>query len=113
MNAALDQAFDDAEALLLSRLGNVTLAMLSADFHKRLGDRATATDWRSRMPLDTATPPFVAAFSDPEAVARYADGPPRFVPGFADLHRMTRILLAERAAPTRRCWCWAPVAAWS
>ena len=27
------------------------------------------------------------------------EGPPRFVPGFADLHRMTRILLAERAAP--------------
>ncbi|KRR07634.1 hypothetical protein CQ12_27805 [Bradyrhizobium jicamae] len=39
VNAALDQAFDDAEALLLSRLGNVTLAMLSADFQKRLGDR--------------------------------------------------------------------------
>ena len=51
------------------------------------------------MLRDAATPPFVAAFSDPEAVARYADGPPRFVPGFADLHRMTRILLAERAAP--------------
>ena len=51
------------------------------------------------MPLDATTPPFVAAFSDPAAVARYADGPPRFVPGFTDLHRMTRILLAERAAP--------------
>jgi len=38
-------------------------------------------------------------FSDSEAVKRYAEGPPRFVPGFADLHRMTRILLAERAAP--------------
>jgi tRNA (cmo5U34)-methyltransferase len=36
-------------------------------------------------------------FSDPQAVARYAEGPPRFVPGFADLHRMTAILLAERA----------------
>ena len=32
-------AFDDAEALLLSRLGDVTLAKLSADFHKRLVDR--------------------------------------------------------------------------
>jgi tRNA (cmo5U34)-methyltransferase len=41
----------------------------------------------------------MAAFSDPEAVARYADGPPRFVPGFADLHRMTTILLAEHVAP--------------
>lgn len=38
---------------------------------------------------------FVAAFSNPEAVARYTEGPPRFVPGFADLHRMTGILLAE------------------
>jgi len=40
---------------------------------------------------------FVAAFSNPEAVARYTEGPPRFVPGFADLHRMTGILLAEHA----------------
>ena len=53
------------------------------------------------MQHDTATPPFVAAFSDPEAVARYADGPPRFVPGFADLHRMTRILLAEQGRARR------------
>ena len=37
----------------------------------------------------------LAPFSDPEAVARYAEGPPRFVPGFADLHRMAAILLAE------------------
>lgn len=36
VNAALNQAFDDAEALLLGRLGDVTLAMLSADFHDRL-----------------------------------------------------------------------------
>src|ERR687894_142097 len=39
---------------------------------------------------------FLDAFSDPEAVARYADGPRRFVPGFDALHRMTSILLAER-----------------
>lgn len=38
-----------------------------------------------------------AHFSDPQAAAQYAEGPPRFVPGFADLHRMTAILLAERA----------------
>lgn len=37
------------------------------------------------------------AFSDPEAVKRYAEGPPRLVPGFADLQRMARLLLAERA----------------
>ncbi|HTN00765.1 MAG TPA: Rrf2 family transcriptional regulator [Planctomycetaceae bacterium] len=36
VNAALCQAFDDAEKLLLSRLGEVTLAMLSADLHARL-----------------------------------------------------------------------------
>lgn len=39
---------------------------------------------------------FLKAFSDPQAVARYTDGPPRFVPGMADLHRMTSLLLAER-----------------
>jgi tRNA (cmo5U34)-methyltransferase len=41
-------------------------------------------------------------FNDPAAVARYAEGPPRFVPGFADVHRMTAVLLAERAPPTAR-----------
>ncbi len=39
----------------------------------------------------------LAPFSDPAHVARYAEGPPRFVPGFADLHRMTSLLLSERA----------------
>jgi tRNA (cmo5U34)-methyltransferase len=38
----------------------------------------------------------VSSFTDPDAVARYRDGPPRQVPGFADLHRMTELLLAER-----------------
>lgn len=37
----------------------------------------------------------MSPFSDPLAVARYAEGPPRLVPGFADLHRMTLLLLAE------------------
>ena len=36
------------------------------------------------------------AFSDPLAIARYAEGPPRMVPGFATLHRMILVLLAER-----------------
>ena len=36
VNAALDSAFADAEALLLARLEGVTLAALSADFHHRL-----------------------------------------------------------------------------
>ncbi len=45
----------------------------------------------------TATQELLAPFSDPAAVARYVEGPPRFVPGFADLHKMTGILLAEHA----------------
>lgn len=35
VNAALGQAYRDAEALLLERLGSVTLATLSQDFHRR------------------------------------------------------------------------------
>jgi tRNA (cmo5U34)-methyltransferase len=42
-------------------------------------------------PADAGRP-----FSDPDAVARYREGPPRQVPGFADLHRMVDLLLAER-----------------
>lgn len=41
-------------------------------------------------------------FSDPEAVARYAEGPSRLVPGFADLYRMTTLLLAERTPTAAR-----------
>ena len=39
VNAALNQAFEDAEALLLQRLGRVTLAKLSADLHERINAR--------------------------------------------------------------------------
>lgn len=39
----------------------------------------------------------MTGFNDPDAVSRYADNAPRLVPGFADLQRMTRILLAESA----------------
>ena len=45
---------------------------------------------------DSADNVLLKPFADPEAVARYVDGPPRFMPGFADLHRMSAILLAER-----------------
>jgi len=41
-------------------------------------------------------------FADPQAVARYAEGPPRLVPGFADLQRMAMLLLAERAPQDAR-----------
>src|ERR1043166_3616983 len=51
------------------------------------------------MHPDAVAPIWQAHFSNPETVMHYAEGPPRFVPGFTDLHRMTRILLAERAAP--------------
>jgi tRNA (cmo5U34)-methyltransferase len=44
----------------------------------------------------------LAAFSDPEAVARYAENPPRRVPGFADLLCMTTLLLAERVPDDAR-----------
>ena len=40
---------------------------------------------------------FLKAFSDPEAVARYTNGPRRFVPGLDALHRMTGLLIAEAA----------------
>lgn len=36
-------------------------------------------------------------FTDPMAVAEYAKSTPRKVPGFADLHRMSMLLIAERA----------------
>lgn len=36
VNAALDSALREAEALLLDRFGAVTLAQLSADFHARM-----------------------------------------------------------------------------
>lgn len=41
-------------------------------------------------------------FADPQAVARYAEGPPRLVPGFASLQRMAELLLAERAPDDAR-----------
>jgi tRNA (cmo5U34)-methyltransferase len=43
-------------------------------------------------PLD-----FLTLFDDPEKIANYAQGPRRFTPGLDALHRMTGILLAERA----------------
>jgi Rrf2 family protein len=35
VNAALDGAFREAEAMLVERLGSITLAQLSEDFHQR------------------------------------------------------------------------------
>jgi len=44
VNTALGQAFQDAEALLLARLGEVTLAMLQADVQARLVARGGVHD---------------------------------------------------------------------
>lgn len=41
-------------------------------------------------------------FSDPQVVASYADGPPRFVPGYVAMQRMTTLLLAERVPDNAR-----------
>lgn len=39
-------------------------------------------------------------FSDPDAVARYAEGPVRLVPGFESLQRMSTLLLGESVPAT-------------
>jgi tRNA (cmo5U34)-methyltransferase len=44
----------------------------------------------------------LSSFSDPEAVARYAEGPVRLVPGFHALQQMTTLLLAERVPTNGR-----------
>lgn len=41
---------------------------------------------------------FLSSFADPQAVARYAEGPVRQVPGFHALQRMAALLLAETVA---------------
>lgn len=46
VNTALGKSFDDAEALLLARFGEITLATLGADVRKRL---ATRTGSRHRV----------------------------------------------------------------
>jgi tRNA (cmo5U34)-methyltransferase len=42
------------------------------------------------------------AFSDPQAVANYTEGPPRFVPGYNAMLSMAAILLAERVPEQAR-----------
>jgi tRNA (cmo5U34)-methyltransferase len=44
----------------------------------------------------------VGSFSDPQAIARYTEGPPRVVPGYAGMQRMTALLLAEHAREEAR-----------
>lgn len=49
-----------------------------------------------------ATRQMLASFNDPAHVAQYTEGPVRFVPGYAELHRMTAILIGERAPEDAR-----------
>ncbi|HVX30315.1 MAG TPA: Rrf2 family transcriptional regulator [Nitrolancea sp.] len=44
VNATLGQALDEAERLMLARFGEVTLAMLSAEIHERLGTEGGTHD---------------------------------------------------------------------
>lgn len=48
VNAALDRSFQDAEALLLARLGEVTLATLLADVRRRLAARGSSGRTKER-----------------------------------------------------------------
>lgn len=41
-------------------------------------------------------------FSDPQAVARYVEGPPRYVPGYNGMQRMATLLVAERVPEDAR-----------
>lgn len=41
-------------------------------------------------------------FSNPQAVARYAEGPPRVVPGYNDMQCMATLLIAERVPEDAR-----------
>jgi tRNA (cmo5U34)-methyltransferase len=43
-----------------------------------------------------------ARFADPEMVARYEEGPRKFIPGLDHMHRMAAQLLAERVATDAR-----------
>ncbi|MEM9316259.1 MAG: class I SAM-dependent methyltransferase [Pseudomonadota bacterium] len=45
------------------------------------------------------TEPLSDVFKDPEHAAQYADTPAKFMPGFADLHRMVGVLIRETAPP--------------
>lgn len=57
VNQALNQAFQDAEALLLNHFRQVTLAQLSADFHQRMQARGfSGTHGHGIFPDDHSIP---------------------------------------------------------
>jgi DNA-binding IscR family transcriptional regulator len=49
VNAAMDDAFAEAEALLLRRLGSVTLSALNVDFQARLSHGASHCDFKEKL----------------------------------------------------------------
>lgn len=51
---------------------------------------------------DLSSDELQAPFADRQMAARYADGPRRLLPGLDGLHRMTSLLLAERAPGAAR-----------
>ena len=67
VNAALDQSFREAEALLLSRFQGVTLEMLNSDVRQRLSTRST--DQRGACGSTTE------CRASPEELAAVPDGP--------------------------------------
>ena len=44
----------------------------------------------------------MSSFSDPKAIAGYAENATRRVPGLSDMHRMSALLLAECTPPNGR-----------
>ncbi len=44
VNATMNGAFQQAERVLLDRFGEITLAQLSADFHRRMSERHLSSD---------------------------------------------------------------------
>ena len=50
-------------------------------------------------PAEQGSKHFLKGFEDPQILTTYEAGVRRFVPGFDGLHRMTGVMLAERAPP--------------
>ena len=56
----------------------------------------------SAIQQDNIVTDIQSAFADPQMVATYTEGPPRFVPGYTSMLSMAAILLAERARDDAR-----------
>lgn len=50
VNSALEEALNEAQSILLSRFGKVTLAEISADFHRRMRQRKSGAKRSSHAP---------------------------------------------------------------